>query len=178
VLTGVEAGPLADLTAALGGQVLVDAGLAADAETGAARIRAVIADGRAAERFGRMIAAQGGPMGFVDNWARYLPEADVMHEVTARDEGFVTAIDGEALGLAVVALGGGRQVEHDIINPAVGLSEVIRLGARVGRGTPLAMIHAAREDAARRAAQAVRAAITIGPKPAPVPALVRERITL
>jgi len=178
VLTGAEAGLLADLTAALGGQVLVDAGLAAEAEAGAARIRAVIADGRAAERFGRMIAAQGGPMGFVDNWARYLPEADVMHEVTARDEGFVTAIDGEALGLAVVALGGGRQVEHDVINPAVGLSEVIRLGAKVGRGTPLAMIHAAREDAARRAAQAVRAAITIGAKPAPVPALVRERISL
>ncbi|MGD9862353.1 MAG: thymidine phosphorylase [Pseudodonghicola sp.] len=176
VLTGLAAGPLADLTAELGGQVLADAGLAADVATGTAQIRAVIADGRAADRFGRMIAAQGGPLGFVDNWARFLPEADVMLEVAARDEGYVTAMDGEALGLAVVELGGGRQVESDIVNPAVGLSHVIRLGAKVEKGTPLAMVHAAREDAARRAAAAVRAAITIGPGPVTTPALIRERL--
>lgn len=176
VLTGLEAGPLADLTAELGGQVLAHAGLAADAAAGTAQIRAVIADGRAADRFGRMIAAQGGPLGFVDNWARFLPEADVMLEVAAREEGYVTAMDGEALGLAVVELGGGRQVESDIVNPAVGLSNVIRLGAKVEKGTPLAMVHAAREDAARRAAAAVRAAITIGPGPVATPALIRERL--
>lgn len=176
VLTGLEAGPLADLTAELGGQVLADAGLAADAAAGTAQIRAVIADGRAADRFGRMIVAQGGPLGFVDSWARYLPEADVMLEVGAREEGYVTAMDGEALGLAVVALGGGRQVESDIVNPAVGLSNVIRLGAKVEKGTPLAMVHAAREDAARRAEAAVRAAITIGAKPAITPALICERL--
>ena len=176
VLTGQAAGPLADLTAELGGQVLADAGLATDAAAGADQIRAVIADGRAADRFGRMIAAQGGPLGFVDSWARFLPEADVMLEVTAPEAGYVTAMDGEALGLVVVGLGGGRQVEDDVIDPAVGLSRVIRLGTRVERGTPLAMIHAAREDAARRAAQAVQAAITIGPDPVPVPDLIHERI--
>lgn len=176
VLTGRAGGPLAELTADLGGQVLVDAGLAEDAAEGAAKVAAVIADGRAAERFGRMIAAQGGPLGFVEDWARYLPEATVMHEVVAREAGHVTAIDGEALGLAVVDLGGGRQVESDVVDPAVGLSNVIRLGARVEKGTPLAMIHAAREDGARRAEAAVRAAITLGPEPVPQPDLVRERL--
>lgn len=176
VLTGQATGPLAALTAELGGQVLADAGLAEDAERGAAQVAAVIADGRAAERFGRMIAAQGGPLGFVEDWARFLPEATVMHEVTAREAGHVTAIDGEALGLAVVDLGGGRQVESDVVDPAVGLSNVIRLGARVEKGTPLAMIHAAREDAARRAEAAVRAAIVLGDAPAPPPDLIRERL--
>ncbi len=176
VLTGQAKGPLAELTAALGGQVLADAGLAEDAETGAERVAAVIADGRAAERFGRMVAAQGGPLGFVEDWARFLPEATVMHEVASREAGYVTAIDGEALGLAVVELGGGRQVESDVVDPSVGLSNVIRLGARVEKGTPLAMIHAAREDGARRAEAAVRAAITLGAAPPALPELVCERL--
>jgi len=176
VLTGQAKGRLTELTAALGGQVLADAGLAEDAAQGAERVAAVIAEGRAAERFGRMVAAQGGPLGFVEDWARFLPEATVMHEVTAREAGFVTAIDGEALGLAVVELGGGRQVETDVVDPAVGLSNVIRLGAKVDKGTPLAMIHAAREDGARRAEAAVRAAITLGEAPPALPALVHERL--
>ena len=176
VLTGRAGGPLAELTAELGGQVLADAGLAEDTAEGTARVAAVISDGRAAERFGRMIAAQGGPLGFVEDWARFLPEATVMHEVVARETGHVIAIDGEALGLAVVDLGGGRQVESDVVDPAVGLSNVIRLGARVEKGTPLAMIHAAREEGARRAEAAVRAAITLGPEPVPQPQLIHERL--
>ncbi len=176
VLTGQAGGPLAELTAALGGEVLALAGLAADARAGAAAVADTLRDGRAAERFGRMIAAQGGPLGFVDNWARFLPEATVIREAPACDAGYVTAMDGEALGLAVVALGGGRQVETDRIDPAVGLAQVVRLGQRVEAGQPLAMVHAAREDAARAAVAAVQGAITISPDPAPVPDLIHERV--
>ncbi len=176
VLTGGQPSPLAEISAELGGVLLSDAGMVGDAQAGRDLIAEVIRDGRAAERFGRMMAAVGGPLGLVEDWARYLPEASVILEVTAQDEGYVTAMDGEALGLAVVALGGGRQVESDVIDPAVGLSGLVRLGYKVSAGTPLAVVHAAREDAAQRAAQAVRAAITIGPAPVPVPELVQERI--
>lgn len=176
VLTGGQPSPLAEISAELGGVLLSDAGVVGDARAGRDMIAEVIRDGRAAERFGRMMAAVGGPLGLVEDWARYLPEASVILEVTAQDEGYVSAMDGEALGLAVVALGGGRQVESDVIDPAVGLSGLVRLGDKVSAGTPLAVVHAAREDAAQRAAQAVRAAITIGPAPVPVPELVQERI--
>ncbi|MFD0909282.1 thymidine phosphorylase [Ruegeria arenilitoris] len=176
VLTGGQPSPLAEISAELGGVLLSDAGMVGDAQAGQDMIAEVIRDGRAAERFGRMMAAVGGPLGLVEDWARYLPEASVILEVTAQDEGYVSAMDGEALGLAVVALGGGRQVESDVIDPAVGLSGLVRLGDKVSAGTPMAVVHAAREDAAQRAAQAVRAAITIGPTPVPVPDLVQERI--
>ncbi|MEY8840118.1 thymidine phosphorylase, partial [Cribrihabitans sp. XS_ASV171] len=92
------------------------------------------------------------------------------------DEGYITAIDGEALGLAVVALGGGRQVESDMIDPAVGISNMVALGDKVGKGTPLARIHASREDAARRAEAALRKAVTIGPQRVTPPKLVHERV--
>ncbi len=175
-LTGEITGPLVTLSAALGGVVLADAGLARDVQEGADRIVAALKDGRAAERFGRMVAAQGGPLGFVDNWARFLPEANVVRAVAALRDGFVTAIDGEALGLAVVRLGGGRQVESDVVDPAVGLGGLVRLGANVVRGQPLALIHAGREDGARAAEAAVRAAITIADTPEPVPELILEKL--
>ncbi len=176
VLTGEQSGPLVELSSALGGVVLADAGVAGDVQDGANRVFSAIREGRAAERFGRMIAAQGGPLGFVDNWARFLPEANVIREVTAPADGYVTAIDGELLGLTVVRLGGGRQVETDPVDPSVGLSGLVRLGEKVVAGQPLGFVHAIREDAARQAERAVLSTITIAGEPAEVPALIHERV--
>ncbi|WIY25343.1 thymidine phosphorylase [Parasedimentitalea psychrophila] len=176
-LTGVTQGPLSEITAVLGGILLADAGLATSEQDGADRINAALSGGQVADRFGRMIAAVGGPLGFVDNWQRFLPEATVIKEIAANRAGYVTAIDGEALGLAVVRLGGGRMVESDLVNPAVGLAGLVRLGERVEKGTPLAVVHAAREEAARIAEATVQAAITIAPHPADLPDLIHERIS-
>lgn len=106
----------------------------------------------------------------MENPGRFLPEATVIREVTAPANGHISAIDGEALGRAVVDLGGGRRVESDPVDPAVGLSDVLGVGAAVARGQPLLRIHAARIEDADRAAKACLAAITItedGPSPAP-----------
>lgn len=176
ILTGPAQGPLVEISAALGGVLLANGGLADDVQAGADAIVAAIADGRAAERFGSMIAAMGGPLHFVENWSRFLPEATVIREVSARGPGYVTAIDGEALGLAVVDLGGGRKTEGDVINPAVGLSDVARLGAKLSKGHPLCVIHAARPADADRAEATVRKAIAIGRQASAVPDLIAERI--
>ncbi|NVO55828.1 thymidine phosphorylase [Rhodobacteraceae bacterium B1Z28] len=178
VLTGTRGSPLADIATELGGVLLADAGIIGTVEEGRVKIADVIQDGHAADRFGRMMAAVGGPVQFIDSWARFLPEANVIQEVPAPKDGYITAIDGEALGLAVVALGGGRQVESDVIDPAVGLSDIVRLGDRVSKGTPLARVHAAREDAAHCAADTVLAAVVISDTPVQVPDLIHERITV
>ncbi|MCE8009441.1 thymidine phosphorylase [Aestuariivita sp.] len=176
VLTGEAHGPLVEITAALGGVLLANAELAEGVQNGADMIFDALRDGRLADRFGRMIAAQGGPVAFVENWPRFLPEANVIREVAAPLDGYVTGIDGEGLGLAVVALGGGRQIEADLIDPSVGLSGVVRLGAQVSKGQPLAVIHAGREDAARAAERAVRQAIRLGDRHQAPPPLIHERI--
>ncbi|MDF1854509.1 thymidine phosphorylase [Pseudooceanicola sp.] len=177
VLTGAASGPLAEITAALGGVVLASAGLAHDVTAGAEAIATAIASGQAAERFGQMVALMGGPVAFVDNWARFLPEATVIREVVAPRDGYISAYDGEALGLAVVDLGGGRQVEGDVIDPSVGLSDVLPLGTLVARGQPLARVHAARTEAADQAVAAVLAAVTLGEVVPVVPPLIHERIS-
>ena len=175
VLSGnrLAAPRLTDLTIALGGRLLALQGEAeGEAEE---KIALAMSSGRAMTHFCAMVAELGGPPDMAEDWRTHLPMAKVIGDVVAREAGFISAIDGEALGLAVVAIGGGRRVETDRIDPAVGLTEVAGLGQRVERGQPIATINARNEDTAEAAARAVLAAVTIGDAPDIKP-LIRDRI--
>ncbi len=80
------------------------------------------------------------------------------------------------VGIAVVALGGGRAHADDAIDPAVGLSEVIDVGVSVRAGDPLCVVHAASETDADVAIAQVRQAIRIGEAPVVERPVVLERI--
>ncbi len=176
-LTGNAVNPdLWDITVALGGEALALGGLANDAADGAGRIEQALESGAVAEWFGRMVAAQGGPADFVERWPDRLPAAPVIVEVPSLRGGSVSAINAEALGLAVVAMGGGRQRDGDRINPAVGLSELAALGDDLDAGQPLAMVHAPNEDAARRAIATVQAAYVLSDTAPPMRPLILKRI--
>ncbi len=151
---------LYDLSFAFCVQLLVMQGENEDKAIG--RVSHALASGAAMERFARMIAALGGPPDMAQDWHTHLPKAPVVGEVVAPEAGQITAIDGEALGLAVVALGGGRRVETDRIDPTVGFTDMVGLGDYVTAGAPLCTVHAADEDTAEEAARTVQAAITIG----------------
>jgi thymidine phosphorylase len=177
-LTGKRRDPrLAEVTAALGAELLVLGGLAVDAGEGASRIEDAYASGRAAEVFGRMVAALGGPADFVDKPEVHLKAAPVVRPVRSERRGTVDAIDARAIGIAVVELGGGRAREEDVIDHRVGFTRLAGLGAKVGGDdAPLALVHAGSEAHAARAEAALRAAYRIGEEPAaPSPAVV-ERI--
>jgi thymidine phosphorylase len=96
--------------------------------------------------------------------------------VPALADGYVARIDAEALGHAVVRLGGGRLRDGDKVNPSVGLSDLAGIGEETGEGVPLAMVHAATEDAAQAAVRAVQAAYTIRDSAPGEPALIQKRI--
>ena len=175
-LTGGEVNArLWDLTCALGGEVLALGGIALDAEEGEGMIAEALESGAAAERFGQMVAAQGGPLDFVECYADRLPSAPVVVDVICESEGAVVAIDGFALGEAVVALGAGRRREGDRLHPGVGLSNMVGLGATMQRGLPLARVHAASITAAEQAVAEVRAAYRLG-EAAALPPLVVKRV--
>lgn len=124
--------------------------------------RAALDSGRAAERFARMVTSQGGPTRLLEEPNTFLPAADVVRPVLSQLDGYVARIDTRAIGMAVVQLGGGRRRATDAIDPAVGLSELARAGQAVDSGFPLAVVHAASEDAWEQAAVTVRSAMTIG----------------
>ena len=166
---------LLEVTLSLAGEMLALGGLAADAASGREKAAAALADGRAAEVFGKMVAALGGPVDFVERFGDYLPKAEVVRAAEAREGGYVTAVDTRALGMAVVALGGGRTRPQDPVDHAVGLTDLVGLGARVVAGDPLCRILARSDGAAAEAADRIQKSYTIGPVPLPVRPAVLTR---
>lgn len=164
-----------DLTLALGGEALALAGVAPDAAEGGRRIAEALRSGAAAERFGRMVAALGGPVDFVERWESRLPVAPVQMDIFPEAEGPVASVDTRAVGQAVVALGGGRTREGERIDPRVGFTDLATVEDPVGPSRPIGRVHAADQAGAEAAAAALRAAYRIGEGGQRGP-LVRERI--
>ncbi|MTI43937.1 thymidine phosphorylase [Roseibium hamelinense] len=151
-----------DVTVAQGGELLATGGLAETAEAGCEQMREAFESGRAAEVFGKMVAALGGPVDFMEKAELYLPKAKVEAPVYPEQAGVVTGIDARAVGIAVVALGGGRLAAADVIDPTVGLTSLAGIGNTVDADSPIAIVHAESEGAAEAAAEAVRRAYAIG----------------
>jgi thymidine phosphorylase len=74
----------------------------------------------------------------------------------------VQAMDCRAVGLVVTGLGGNRAKESDVIDPAVGLSQIAEVGANVGPDRPLAVVHARDQAGFEAAERALRAAVRVG----------------
>jgi thymidine phosphorylase len=168
---------LLEVTLALSAELLVLGGLEADVAAARTAALAALDSGRAAERFAAMVVELGGPADLVDVPSRHLADAPVVRPIEPDGAGTVSAVDVRAVGVAIVALGGGRAREDDAVDHSVGLTEVAALGERVEPGgRPLAVVHARDEDSARRAADAVRAAYVVGDAPAEIPVPVLERL--
>ena len=134
-----------------------------------ARARSVLHDGTAAERFAAMVAALGGPADLIERPERHLPRAPVERPVSPDAPGWVTAHATRAIGVAVMALGGGRRVESARIDHAVGFSALAPVGTEVGPDRPLAIVHARDEPAFAAAAASLRSALVVGERVNPAP---------
>jgi thymidine phosphorylase len=166
-----------EATVALSAEMLVLGRLATDEPQARAKIETAIASGRAAEIFQRMVVALGGPASLLEQPAAHLESAPIVRPVRVDRPGTVAAIATREIGVAVVALGGGRTRPHDGVDPAVGLSDLVGLGASVGRDRPLAIVHARTVAAAEAAAHALRRAYSLSDEPAgPRAPIVLDRV--
>jgi thymidine phosphorylase len=152
---------LHEVTLALCAEMLVLGGLAATEAEARAKLIAALDSGAAAERFARMVAALGGPADLVENPDKHLEQAPFIVPAPALSAGFANVRDCRAIGLAVVALGGGRRRPSDSIDFAVGLTDLVGLGEQVAVGQPLAMVHARTEAAAQQAIKEIQDAYAI-----------------
>jgi thymidine phosphorylase len=110
-----------------------------------------------------MVRELGGPADILEAPERHLTAAPVTLAAEPQEPGTVTAVDVRSVGLAVVALGGGRTREDDPVDHSVGLTEVAAPGEQVAPGNqPLALVHAKDDESAGQAADALRAAYTLG----------------
>jgi thymidine phosphorylase len=158
---------LREVTLALSAELLVLGGVEPDAERARAAAERALDSGAAAERFAAMVAELGGPADLLEAPDRHLAEARVTVAAEPQEDGTVSAVDVRAVGLAVVALGGGRTREDDPVDHSVGLTDVAAPGDQVAPGgAPLAIVHAKDEESARRATEALREAYALGEAPA------------
>ncbi|HEX6720271.1 MAG TPA: thymidine phosphorylase [Burkholderiaceae bacterium] len=165
---------LVDLTLELSARLLQLGGLHADLAPARAQAQQALDSGAAAAAFARMVAALGGPRDVLDDAA--LPAAPCLREVVCAHDGVLIAMDTRAIGLAVIALGGGRDVAGADIDPRVGFDRIVAVGAAVRRGQPLARVHAASDADAARGAALFAAALHIGDAPVRQAPLVHEVI--
>ena len=135
---------LHEVTVALAAAALVQSRLAPDEQSAREKVERSLDDGSAAERFGAMVTALGGPSDFVENPA--LPVASVTRPVAPERPGYIERVDARAVGLVVTALGGNRRREDDQIDHGVG-PQPDRPDRRRGRPRPPA---GARPRARRR----------------------------
>ena len=177
-LTGAYRNPrLYEVTMALSAEMLISGSLAVDEKDARAKLQAVLDNGKAAEIFARMVAAQNGPTDFIDNLDRYLPAPMLSKAVYADRSGIVSAMDTRALGMAVVSMGGGRRRASDSIDYSVGLSDMAQLGEQIDAQRPLAIIHASSEASWQEAALALKSAIAVSDSAPQSTPVIYRRIT-
>lgn len=153
---------LTDVTLALAAHMLVLAGVETEVSVARGRALAVLTNGAAAEVFEKMVAAQGGGNRILTSYRDELKIAPHVIEVTAEHGGYVSAMDTRAIGMAVVALGGGRTDPGADIDHSVGFANICQIGDKVEAGAPLAVVYCHDGDTGAAAADAMRSAIEIG----------------
>lgn len=173
LLRGEFGGEFLELCLTLGACILTESGAAENDAAARERLKAAIADGSALAKLAEFVKAQGG-----DERAVYdvslLPRAPVVMPAPSPVSGYVNHIDAEKVGLVSMHLGGGRETKDSDIDLSVGLLLLRKVGDRVEVGESLAVIHAADEAAALRAAEELAGAYSIVPEKPVRPPFIRD----
>lgn len=175
-LRGEGPADLMEVTFALGAEMLVLGGVAGDLAAAQTQLERVVADGSALAKFGEIVAAQGGDARVIDDPTGVLPSAAQQVPLVAAKAGYVTDVDAMGVALAAVRLGAGRVRVEDVVDPAVGVTALVKVGERVEVGQPLCVVHANDDDAWAEAEVRLRDAISVGEVAPVVGPLVAERL--
>jgi pyrimidine-nucleoside phosphorylase len=149
--------------------------LASAGRLGRSDVEQVLSSGAAREAFRRMVDAQAGDTAAFDDRSR-LPIAQLRCELLADADGYVARLDALTVARACIGLGAGRERKGDAIDLAVGVVLQARVGDRVARGQPLAIVHANDPSRVDAAVTTLRSAIEIGESAIPPAALILERL--
>ena len=172
VLSGKADGDLLTVSLALASQMLCLAGLAKDENFASAMLTETLLSGRALEKLGDIIAAQGGDSCVIHDTS-LMPRARIIFPMRAEAEGFLSATDCKGLGEAAGLLGAGRITKDDTIDPAVGFIVKKRIGDAVKKDDVLFEIHANDEAKLKDAVSRLYQCVTISGSAQP-PQLIRE----
>ncbi|MBI5381174.1 MAG: thymidine phosphorylase [Opitutae bacterium] len=172
-LRGQGPADLMELTFVLGEQMLLLAGVARTPAAARQQLAQTLANGSALAKFREIVTAQGGDARVLDDPTR-LPSATLRAEIVSRNAGYVTDVNALEIAHAALRLGAGRARAEDAVDPAVGFSQLVKVGDGVMPGGVLAVVHANDHDKLAEARTMVERAITLGEEAVPKPKLIEE----
>lgn len=175
-LRGRNRGPLRQLSLALGSYMLSLAEPGLSLQEAYARLEQKLASGEALQKLAQMIRAQGGNGAVTENTA-LLPQARLQHIVRAEQAGYLFIRDAQALGMAAMVLGAGRETKEAQIDLAVGLRMHGRTGDPVGKGSPLVTVCYNDERRLAVALPRLNQALAVQPEKPPVNPLIYGVVT-
>lgn len=136
---------LHDLCIELGSRMVYLGKKADSIEEAKEKLEEAIESGQAVETFKTMIQAQNGDASIVDEPDK-LPQASYTFEVEAKEDGYVSGIIANEIGIAASLLGAGRLTKESEIDLAVGLVLNKKVGDHVTKGDSIVTIHSNRGD--------------------------------
>lgn len=158
---------LEELSLTLGSQMICLAGKAENPERAKDLLREILREGKGLQKFKELVSNQGGDVHSLDDY-NLLPKAGSTITVNAPEDGYVSAIQAEEIGLAAMTLGAGRETKDSQIDPAVGIKLVKKVGETAVRGEPVAVLFVNDPQKGAQAQKKVADAYTISRKqPAP-----------
>ena len=119
-----------------------------------------------------MVAAQGGDTNVLDNPDKF-PTAKHVRKLPAPKRGYVHTINAGMIATGVQKLAVRKNGKYD---PAVGVSEIRKVGTQVKQGEPLMMIHYNEESKMEEALEYLKSAYRLAPKRPNPPELIVERV--
>lgn len=139
-LKGNGPADLTELCLSLAAQLVLLGKKATDASNARQLVEEALQNGAALNKLRQLIEAQGGDGSVIEDPKR-LPQALYTYEITSTEQGYVSAIGAEKLGLAAMKLGAGRQTKDEKIDHAVGIVLRKKVGDQVSKGEVLATLY-------------------------------------
>ncbi|MDF2487130.1 MAG: pdp [Herbinix sp.] len=152
---------LFEVSITLASYMLVGAEIAKNVEEARMMLYKTIEDGSALNKLAEFISAQGG-----DNKPVYdtslFQKASIAYELEAPEDGFVTYIHTDEVGMTSLVLGGGRETKESVIDLSVGIKIHKKLGDAVIKGETLATLYANDNNKLQEAKKRLLSAYVIG----------------
>ena len=153
---------LAEVTLALGEEMLVMSGLANNPAHARRLLMKALSRGLGLEKFRQMVGVQGGDPKVVDDYS-LLPQPAYRVDVRVASTGFVRSIDALQVGLLGTGLGVGRQNLESKIDHSAGFRFRKKVGDRVTSADVIAEVVGSNETRVKEAASRLATSIAIGP---------------
>lgn len=172
LLKGEGPEDLQELVLKLGMEIVRLAGVAGSTLSAKQTVQRHLKDGSALQKFKEMIEAQGGDTSVIDDPEKF-PTAKHVRKLPAPKRGYVHTINAGMIAEGVQKLAMKKNGKYD---PAVGVSEIKKVGTQIKQGEPLMMIHYNEESKMEEALEYLKGAYRLAPKRPNPPELIVERV--